>query len=127
MERFTTAYLPHIHLHAVVAQEMLAGVANRRREKLVERSLIAPFERRGRIVTPSFGAWKTAGLILSKLVQKRAISPGGFKRSFVNDCILAASCRETGITLITNNRDDFDLIREVLPFELVTPWPIPEA
>jgi predicted nucleic acid-binding protein len=127
LERFTTAYLPSIHLHAVVAHEMLAGVPDRRRERLVEDSLIAPFERRGRVVTPSFSAWKNAGLILSRLVQKKSLSPGGFKRSFMNDCILAASCREEGITLITNNREDFDLIRKVMPFQVAAPWPDPEG
>jgi predicted nucleic acid-binding protein len=123
LERFTTAYLPSIYLHAVVAQELLAGVPDRRREKLVEESLIAPFERQGRVITPSFEAWKQAGIILSKLVQKGFISPGGFKRSFLNDCILAASCREGGVTLITNNKGDFDLIRKVQRFEVAGPWP----
>lgn len=123
LERFLTAYLPWIHLHAVVAQEMLAGVPDRRREKLVEESLITPFQRRGRVITPSFSAWKKGGLIIAELVRKRLISPGGFKRSFLNDCILAASCREEGVTLITNDLDDFDLIRKVLPFEVLRPWP----
>jgi len=125
LERFSSAYLPFIHLHAVVAQEILAGVPDRRREKLVEESLIAPFERRGRVITPGFSAWKKAGLILSRLLQQRLISPGGFKRSFLNDCILAASCREEGITIITSNRADFDLIRRVQPLEVAEPWPEP--
>jgi predicted nucleic acid-binding protein len=126
LERFTTAYLPSIHLHAVVVQELLAGAIDKSREQLVEESLISPFERRGRIVTPSFSAWKEAGQILSRLIQKRVLSPGGFKRSFLNDCLLAASCREDGITLITTNRVDFELIRKVHPFEFVEPWPVLE-
>ena len=123
LERFSSAYLPSIHLHAVVAQELLAGAIDKRRERLVEESLVSPFERRGRIVTPSFSAWKSAGLILSRLVQRGSMSPGGFKRSFLNDCVLAASCREEGITIITTNRDDFGLIREVHAFDYVEPWP----
>jgi predicted nucleic acid-binding protein len=104
----------------------LAGAIDKSREQLVEESLISPFERRGRIVTPSFSAWKEAGQILSRLIQKRVLSPGGFKRSFLNDCLLAASCREDGITLITTNRVDFELIRKVHPFEFVEPWPVLE-
>ena len=123
LERFSSAYLPAIHFHAVVAQELLAGAIDRRRERLIEESLVVPFERRGRIVTPSFTAWKTAGRILSRLVQRKSMSPGGFKRSFLNDCVLAASCREEGITLVTTNQDDFDLIREVHKFDYVEPWP----
>ena len=61
LERFSTAYLPFIHFHAVVAQELLAGSIDQRREKLVEDSLIQPFERRRRVLVPSFAAWKSAG------------------------------------------------------------------
>ncbi|MBI2361440.1 MAG: PIN domain-containing protein, partial [Deltaproteobacteria bacterium] len=117
LDRFTSAYLPSIHLHGVVAQELLAGAIDRRREALVEESLVLPFERRGRLITPSFRAWKSAGRIMTQLVQRKLMSPGGFKRSFPNDCVLAASCREAGLTLITLNREDFDLIRKVHPFE----------
>lgn len=123
LERFSTAYLPFIHFHAVVAQELLAGAIDRRREKLVEESLIQPFERRGRVLTPSFAAWKAAGRILSQLVQRKLMSPGGFKRSFLNDCVLAASCREVGATLVTLNRDDFRIIEKVMRFEFQEPWP----
>ena len=123
LERFVTAQLPFIHFHAVVAQELLAGAIGQKREKLVEESLIQPFERRGRILVPSFAAWKGAGRILSQLVNRKLMSPGGFKRSFLNDCVLAASCREIGATLVTLNRENFELIREVLRFEFTEPWP----
>ena len=123
LERFSTAYLPFVHFHAVVAQELLAGAIDQRREKLVDESLIHPFERRGRLLAPSFAAWKAAGRVLSQLVQRKLMSPGGFKRSFLNDCVLAASCREVGATLITLNREDFELIRGVLRFEFIEPWP----
>jgi len=123
LERFSTAYLPFIHFHAVVAQELLAGAIDRRRGKLIDESLIQPFERRGRVLTPSSAAWKATGRILSQLVQRKLMSPGGFKRSFLNDCVLAASCREVGATLVTLNRDDFALIAKVMRFEFTEPWP----
>jgi predicted nucleic acid-binding protein len=123
LERFVTAQLPFIHFHAVVAQELLAGAIDQKRERLLEESLIQPFERRGRVLVPSFAAWKSAGRILSQLVTRKLMSPGGFKRSFLNDCVLAASCREVGATLVTLNREDFELIRKVLRFEFTEPWP----
>jgi len=123
LERFSSAYLPSIHFHAVVVQELLAGAIDQRRERLLEESLVIPFERRGRIVTPNFAAWKSAGRVVARLVQRKLISPGGFKRSFLNDCLLAASCREGGLTLITLNREDFDLISKVHAFEYTEPWP----
>ena len=123
LERFVTAQLPFIYFHAVVAQELLAGAIDQKRERLVEESLIQPFERRGRILVPSFVAWKDAGHILSHLVSRKLMSPGGFNRSFLNDCVLAASCREVGATLVTLSRDDFGIIGEVMRFEFTEPWP----
>jgi predicted nucleic acid-binding protein len=123
LERFLTAFLPAVYLHSVVVQELLAGAIHGAREKLVLESLIEPFERRGRLITPTYASWKAAGLIMAKLVQRRLLSPGGFKRSFQNDCLLAASCREQGLVLISANRDDFALIQRVHSFTLEAPWP----
>jgi predicted nucleic acid-binding protein len=123
LDRFLMRSLPSVHLHGVVAQELLAGAIDARREKLIYDSLIEPFERRGRVVAPSFGAWKRAGQIISRLVQQKRMSPGGFSRSFMNDCVLAASCRENGLTLVTRNVQDFALIGRVESVEVVGPWP----
>lgn len=123
LDRFVSAHLPSISLHAVVAQEMLAGAIDARRERQVQQSLIEPFEKRRRVVVPGFGTWKRAGVVMGRLVQRRLMSRGGFARSFVNDCLLAASCREEGFVLITNNVEDFALIRRVDAVEVVEPWP----
>lgn len=123
LARFVSLHLPFIHLHAVVAQELLAGAVDRTKERRVEERLIRPFEKRGRVVTPGFGTWKRAGSIMSRLVQQKRMSPGGFGRSFVNDCLLGASCREEGLVLITRNARDFELIQEVETFEVTEPWP----
>jgi hypothetical protein len=45
------------------------------------------------------------------------------RASFVNDCLLAASCREQGFTLITKNHRDFEIIRKVEDFEVRKPRP----
>jgi predicted nucleic acid-binding protein len=124
LARFVSAYLPSVHFHGVVAQELLAGAIDARRERLVTESLITPFAKRGRVVAPSFASWTRAGQIVSKLIQRKLMSPGGVKPSFLNDCVLAASCRLEGITLITLNRSDFELIRRVEPVEVADPWPM---
>jgi predicted nucleic acid-binding protein len=123
MIRWVSAFLPAIHLHAVVAQEMIAGAMDARRENLIHESLVKPFERRRRVVTPSFATWKRAGSIMAHLVQKKMMAPGGFSRSFVDDCLLAASCRDEGLVLITANASDFALIKRVEEVEVVGPWP----
>lgn len=123
LQRFNARYLPSIVFHAVVAQELLAGAADERRARQVHENLIAPFERRGRVVTPSFEAWKVAGRIMAALVDRGRMSRGGFARSFPADCVLAASCAEEELTLVTANARDFELIREVVDVSIATPWP----
>ena len=120
---FSDSFLPQLHLHAVVVQELLAGATNPGWRRDIDRGLIGPYERRGRILTPSYRAWKRSGEVLAELMQANKLSPSGPGRSFRNDVILATSCREEGVSLITRNLKDFALIAEVEPVRFVAPWP----
>lgn len=120
---FTAAWLPHLHFHAVVAQELLAGATSLEMRSRIERGVIAPFERRGRLVTPTYAAWKRSGQIIAELIRARRVSSTGVRRSLVNDVLLAASCREQGFVVITSNLGDFERIAEVEPVRFVPPWP----
>lgn len=120
---FYQTYLPQTHLHAVVVQEMLAGAITPLRARQLHAALIAPFERRGRIVVPDYGTWKRAGEILARLVREGFVTPGAFERSFIHDVMLAASCRHLGHTLVTANIRDFEMIRKVEQFDFVPPFP----
>ncbi len=123
LEAFSSAFLPFLHLHAVVAQELLAGAVTPRWRREIEAALIDPFERRGRVVVPSLAAWKRSGEIVSELVARKSLTAGGVPRSFLNDALLAASCREQGLTLVTRNRSDFALIATLEPVDWTEPWP----
>ena len=80
--------------------------------------LLRPFERTGRIVTPSHKGWKEAGETLCRLLRLqrdlRSKLPG-----LVNDCLLALSARAIGATVYTRNRADFVLLRQIRRFSLV--------
>lgn len=125
LSAFSSAFLPQLHLHAVVVQDLLAGATSPEWRREIERGVVAPYERRGRVVTPSYRAWKRSGEIIAELVEERKLSPGGIRRSFANDALLAASCREEGFVLITGNARDFELIAGVEPVRFVEPWPKP--
>jgi predicted nucleic acid-binding protein len=121
---FHAAYAPFELLSAVVAQELRAGVRGRA-ARMLEAAIIAPFERRARLITPSYSAWKESGRVLAELVAPAAWS--AVPRSFVNDVLLAMSCRESGVVLVTNNLRDCARIADVRAFDFVPPWPIPSS
>ena len=120
---FYAAFLPFTYLHATVVQELLLGARDARRGRQIQEAYVAPFEARGRVITPSYRAWKRSGEMMAALIQQGVISPGGLRRSFLNDALLATSCRESGATLVTANTDDFERLQEVEPFDFVRPWP----
>lgn len=79
------------------------------------------------MVTPTHAAWKQSGEVLSALAAENGLEIRRVPRSFVNDVLLALSCREAGLTLVTDNRRDFDRIRRVVTFDFVEPWPRPST
>ena len=123
LAEFTIASLTAILLHAVVVQELLAGAVSESARRDVHRDLVQPFERRGRILTPSYHAWRRSGEIVATLIERGELTVGGVPRSFTNDAVLAASCREEGVTLITRNRRDFERIQRLERFRFADPWP----
>ena len=110
-----------IWLSAVVAHELMAGAP--RRDDTRERALLLPFLARGLLVTPSFASWHRTGEAIGRLHARGRIDKRGVTKSFANDLLLAASCAEEEITLVTRNIRDFALIAEEIPFEFIPPWP----
>lgn len=120
LEKFHSEFAPFIYLSAIVVHELRAG-ARPGDLKRVEKHLFAPFERRGRVFGPTHAAWARAGDLLRDLRDRgrmRTVS-----RSFGNDVLLALSCREAGVTLVTSNTRDFARIAELSPLDFVEPWP----
>lgn len=114
---FHARYAPNEYLGAVVALELRAGTRSATEAARLERHLLMPFERRGRVFAPSYATWKMAGAAVAELRAEP------LTRAFYNDVLLAASCREHGVTLVTRNSADFQRIRRVLRFDFVPGWP----
>jgi predicted nucleic acid-binding protein len=120
LSAFVATFTPFLHLCSVVAHELMAGARGEAAAR-IDGGLIAPFERRGRIFTPSYSAWKEAGAVLAELA-----TPSAFRsvaRSFVNDVLLAMACRESGVVLVTDNTADFERIARARKFAFVHSWP----
>ena len=58
------------------------------------------------------------------MVQTEGLVLANVRKSFTNDVVLAVSCRERGVTLITANKRDFARIRRfVAGFNFITNFP----
>jgi predicted nucleic acid-binding protein len=125
LQRFHYAFAPFEYLSAVVVQELVAGARSRADRRAVDRHVIDPFRRRGRVVTPSSRAWHDSGEVLAELARRGELDLSRVSKSFGNDVLLALSCREAGLVLVTDNRRDFERIARVVPFDFVAPWPMP--
>jgi predicted nucleic acid-binding protein len=79
--------------------------------------VLGPFIDVGRLVTPSFRAWQMSGDLLARLAQSERLN--------LNDILLALSCREAGMTVVTRNTHDFERIQRMVPFRFLAPWPTP--
>lgn len=123
LERFYVSFAPVAYLSSVVLHELLAGAATAAKMKQIHEHMARPFGRSGRIVTPSHGAWEASGAALARLAREEGLEVRRVPKSFVHDLILAASCREAGVTLITENTRDFARIARVIPLRFVAPWP----
>lgn len=121
---FHRSYLPRIVLSAVVVHELLVGARDRRRERMLRRAIIEPFQARRRLHVPGSRVWEVAAEL-----DRRLRALGGFeaslaRRSFANDLLIAASAREIGATIVTQDLTDFALLRRVIDIRFEAPWPM---
>ncbi|MEK6528706.1 MAG: type II toxin-antitoxin system VapC family toxin [Nitrospirota bacterium] len=109
---------PNIYFSSVVALELLSGVISEEGEKNVE-TIIRPFEKVGRVVTPAYIAWKESGETLAELRIKRPDLKTKLSQ-MVNDVLIAMSARSIGATVVTLNSLDFEAIKSVRNFSYIT-------
>jgi predicted nucleic acid-binding protein len=123
LKQFHAGFAPFEYLSVVVAQELRSGVAGPEDRAALEKNVLRSFERRGRIITPSVNAWHRSGDVLATMSKTEGLEVGRVSKAFVNDILLALSCRESGCILITENERDFARIRRFVPFDYMKPWP----
>ena len=108
--------LPATHLSSVVAYEFYVNAQDSRTRGLTQ-EFIRPMERSGRVITPTFDDWVEASDIVTAVEQKdrgwRSKLP-----ALLNDILIALCARRIGATLLTYNKDDFQLIHRHKDFSL---------
>ena len=110
------------YLSAVVILELRAGARTSKQARLLEQEVVRRFARVNRVFAPSADAFSTAGRLLAMLANREGWTADAHP-SLVHDALLAASCRESGVTVITRDHD-FARFKSVLRgWRFVAPWP----
>ncbi|MEO8621072.1 MAG: type II toxin-antitoxin system VapC family toxin [bacterium] len=123
LKQFLRVGRSRIVIAGVVAMELRAGASTPEHVNAVE-ALLAPYALRNRVFGVSYAAHQEAGRVLSALVARERVGLAQAPRSLTADVLLATSCRERDIVLITNNNRDFSAIqRQLRGFRFVPPWP----
>jgi len=102
-------------LDSVAAAELIAGCSTRQDKRVVS-GLIAPFERAGRVVTPTQRDFVRAAEALSKLrgAGLTLKNPG----AALLDALQAANAVRVGALLVTENVSDFRKLAKFLPVSI---------
>ena len=116
LKTFLDWALPSTVLSSLVATELTAEARTARARETLEQQFLAPFERRGRILAPSAGAWKRAGHTI-------AAATAPLTAKSLADVLLACQAREFGWTIITRDRDFTTIRRSVTGLKVATPYP----
>jgi len=105
-----------IYLSSVVLMELRAG-AHTREAVIAVADLGDFFKKVGRIVIPNLKDYERTGEILSELQRIKGYD---IKKSssITNDCLIAVSARSIGATVYTQNKRDFQAIRDALDFKV---------
>lgn len=123
LEQFAERHLALTHLSSVVFHELLRGASTPAMATDLVASLARPFTRTKRVVVPSHRAWTRAAEVIAQLAWHDGLDRRNVPAGFANDVLIAASCRENGLTLITENERDFRRIQKRMKFDFVAPWP----
>ena len=116
-EQLPVLQKPVGQVSSIVAAELAAGARTDKARRLLDDALLAPFERRGRILAPSSAAWRRSGAVLART------GTGGVSASRQNDVLLATQAREHGWAVVTRDSDLRMLRTQVVGLQVVAPFP----
>lgn len=108
-----------LYLCSIVAQELMAGAIGRRGEQFYER-YFRPYERAGRLVSPTYRDWVEAGRIQARLFQQRR-DLKDLIPLLTADILIAMCGLRLGAVIYTLNEEDFALIHSVKFFRFHVP------
>ena len=121
--RFYAGFAPLTYISSVVVHELLIGASTPAKERQIRDIVARPFRRTRRMLTPTGAAWEEAATAIARSTKRLHRDFRTMPKSLVNDFLLAASCRESGVTLITENVNDFEMISRYIGLSFEPAWP----
>ena len=109
LKRFLLKAGPRIRLSAVVALELRAGARVPAQEAALA-DMIALYSTRDRVIVPSQTAYTEGGRVLAALGAREGVDSSR-AGSLVGDVLIATSCREATVRLVTENLRDFAAVQ----------------
>jgi predicted nucleic acid-binding protein len=125
LQDFAGRVAPGLYVSSVVVSELLAGARSVKDRKVLEDRVLGPFLRHSRVLTPSAAAWDALARAMAYLHEREGLQLAQVSRAFAFDILLAYSCKEHGVALVTANQRDMVRIRRVFAFDYVAPYPVP--
>lgn len=123
LKQFVTRFGLRVWFAGVVATELGAGALTDAQRDAVD-DLVRSYATRNRVFGVSFTACREAGRALAGLATRERVRLATAPPSLTNDALLAASCREADVVLVTRNFKDFSrLQRQLRGFRFIAPWP----
>ena len=119
---------PHdIYMSAVVLQELVAGADDTSRIKDLERSR-HEYRKSNRLLVPTEEDWWQAGLVLNALQRGRRSKKSGRipkisvaeRYRIINDVLIARTAKRAGVTVVTDNVNDFLKIRNFCDVKIIS-------
>ena len=123
LRQFHRQRLATLVLSAVVAHELAVGALTRSKERALLRNLVEPFRVRQRLHVPARHTWELAARLDRRLRRRVGLTSRLRSRRFGNDLLIAASARELGAVILTENSKDFAAISTVIDIGYMEPWP----
>lgn len=123
LQSFFSTFAPATYLSSIVLHELLVGATGAAKAREIREVVASPFRRTRRILTPTADAWEVAAVAIASMARREKRELRTLPKSLVNDYLLAASCRESGVILVTQNVADFESIKRYIKVQFTPPWP----
>ncbi len=104
------------YLSSIVLMELYAGAYKPGDLKRADQ-LVRAFQRTNRIISPSIESYREAGQVMARLRHRHGFQ---IKKTMglSHDILIALTARSIGATLLTSNRQDFELLQPLCSFHL---------